>query len=49
MKGLCAGQFYKDSNTGKIYPAEALMEVGIPMPLEFGEYKAYQIYLEMVE
>ena len=43
MKGLCAGQFYKDSNTGKIYPAEALMEVGIPMPLEFGEYKAYQI------
>jgi len=25
------------------------MEVGIPMPLEFGEYKAYQIYLEMVE
>ena len=33
----------------KIYPAEALMEVGIPMPLEFGEYKAYQIYLEMVE
>ena len=49
LKGLCAGQFYKDSNTGKIYPAEALMEVGIPMPLEFGEYKAYQIYLEMVE
>ena len=49
MKGLRAGQFYKDSNTGKIYPAEALMEVGIPMPLEFGEYKAYQIYLEMVE
>ena len=49
MKGLCVGQFYKDSNTGKIYPAEALMEVGIPMPLEFGEYKAYQIYLEMVE
>ena len=35
--------------SGKIYPAEALMEVGIPMPLEFGEYKAYQIYLEMVE
>ena len=49
MKGLCAGQFYKDSNTEKIYPAEALMEVGIPLPLEFGEYKAYQIYLEMVE
>ena len=49
LKGLCAGQFYKDSRTGKIYPAEALMEVGIPMPLEFGEYKAYQIYLEMVE
>ena len=22
MKGLCAGQFYKDSNTGKIYPAD---------------------------
>ena len=49
LKGLCAGQFYKDSNTGKIYPAEALMEAGIPMPLEFGEYKAYQIYLEMVD
>ena len=49
LKGLRAGQFYKDSRTGKIYPAEALMEVGIPMPLEFGEYKAYQIYLEMVE
>ena len=22
VKGLCAGQFYKDSNTGKIYPAD---------------------------
>ena len=49
LKGLCNGSCYKDGRTGKVYPADALMEVGIPMPIEFGEYKAYQIYLEMVE
>lgn len=49
LKGLCAGSCYKDGRTGKVYPADALMEVGMPMPVKFGEYKAYQIYLEMVE
>lgn len=49
MKGLQAGTCYQDKATGKIYPADALMEMGLPLPVQLGEYHAYQIYLERVE
>ena len=40
-KGLKAGCFYREERSGKIYPADALMDTGMPLPLEKGEYHAY--------
>ena len=33
----------------KIYNGAALMEAGIPMPVEMGEFKAYQMHLAAEE
>lgn len=44
LKGLEKGAFYREEKSGCLYPAEALMEVGYPMPLELGAYRAYQYY-----
>ncbi len=48
MRGLEAGAMYKDVETGTIYPADALMSVGYPIPQQFGEYRAYQMVLEKI-
>lgn len=40
---------YRDTETGKIYNGAALMEAGIPMPVEMGEFKAYQMHLTAEE
>lgn len=45
LKGLLADALYEDAATGKCYYGSALMEAGIPMPVEMGEYLAYQIEL----
>lgn len=45
IKGLESGAFYEDEKTGKKYPADALMEAGYPLPVEFGSFNAYQIHL----
>lgn len=45
LKGLLADALYEDVTTGKCYYGSALMEAGIPMPVEMGEYLAYQIEL----
>ena len=47
LKGLKSGCMYQDEKTKKVYPADALMDMGLPMPVEFGEYQSYQIYLKM--
>lgn len=44
LKGLTAGRMYQEEKSGKIYPSDALMEIGIPLPVEMGEYHAYQMY-----
>lgn len=44
LKGLTAGCMYQEEKSGKIYPSDALMETGIPLPVEMGEYHAYQMY-----
>ena len=46
--GLEAGARYRDKATGKVYPADGLMTVGIPVPNEMGEYRAYTWELEKV-
>ena len=48
LKGLKSGCMYQDEETKKVYPADALMDMGLPMPVEFGEYQAYQIHLKMI-
>lgn len=44
LKGLEEGCMYREEKSGKVYAADALMESGIPLPVEFGEYQAYQMY-----
>lgn len=48
LKGLTENCMYREAESGKIYAAEALMEVGIPLPLEMGEYQSYQMYFTRV-
>lgn len=49
LKGLKEGALYQDVKTARVYPAEALMEAGIPLPIEAGEYLAYQMHLKLME
>lgn len=44
-RGLEEDAMYQDEDNGNIYSGSALMEAGIPLPVEMGEYLAYQIYL----
>ena len=46
FKGLNENVTYKDVKTGKIYPAEALMNIGMPFMPEFGEYQSWQVELK---
>jgi alpha-galactosidase len=48
LKGLKDGAMYRDVSDGKVYPANALMQVGIPMPIEMGEYLAYRIHFQLI-
>ena len=45
LRGLETGAQYRDTESGKVYPADALMQVGLPMPAPFGDYGALQIHL----
>ena len=47
-KGLNPEAVYQDADTGKCYFGSALMEAGIPMPVQMGEYLSYQIKLTRV-
>jgi Alpha-galactosidase len=46
LKGLNPDAVYKNAETGTCYYGSALMAAGLPMPVEMGEYQAYQIYME---
>ncbi|MCI8513030.1 MAG: alpha-galactosidase [Lachnospiraceae bacterium] len=45
LQGLTPGSFYQDSESGQIYSANALTDMGLPLPVMFGEYGSYQCYL----
>ena len=49
LKGLNPEAVYKDVEKETCYHGSALMAAGLPMPVEMGEYQAYQIYMEIVE
>lgn len=44
LKGLESGQLYREETSGRVYSADALMDAGLPLPVEIGEYKAYQMH-----
>lgn len=46
LQGLEPDKTYQDTKSGKSYSGAALMEAGLPLPVEEGEYLAYQIYLK---
>ena len=43
--GLDESALYKEQATGRIYSGAALMHGGMPLPAEFGEYRAISIIL----
>ncbi len=45
LRGLQGDMVYEDVDTGKRYYGSALMEAGMPMPMEPGEYLAWQVEL----
>ena len=49
LKGLESGKMYQDQESGRVYPADALMQMGIPLPVELGEYQAYQMHFIKAE
>ena len=48
LKGLDADAVYEDADSKKCYFGSALMEAGLPMPVELKEYPAYQIELNKI-
>ena len=43
LKGLESGAVYREEKTGVSYPADLLMEIGLPLQSEMKEYQAYQM------
>ncbi len=49
MRNLTPGALYRNLSDGKVYPADGLMKVGMPIPVEMEEYRAYQWELERLD
>lgn len=45
LAGLQANTIYRDVDTGKEYPSDILMTIGMPLPNGMEEYQAYQMKL----
>lgn len=43
LKGLEKGAFYREEQTETLYPADILMEIGLPLQNELQEYQSYQM------
>lgn len=48
LKGLGENCLYQEQKSGRIYASDALMETGIPLPVEMGQYQAYQMYFTRI-
>ena len=46
LRGLVPGACYRARETGKAYPADALMDAGLPLPLDCAEYGGFTLHLE---
>ncbi len=48
-RGLTPGALYRDRASGRVYPADALMDAGFPLPIGLGQYESVEWELERVE
>ena len=46
LQGLDADAMYREQTTGKVYSGAALMDAGLPVPMDMGEYQAKQIFFK---
>ena len=49
LKGLTPGSLYEEQKSKKVYGADALMEAGIPLPEEMGEYRSRQMHFIRID
>ncbi len=49
LKGLESGRMYREQKSGKVYPADVLMEVGMPVSGQRHPYQAEQIHFVRTE
>ena len=49
LRGLTPGALYRVRETGAVYPANALCDMGLPLPLELGEYDSFVRHLDRVD
>ncbi len=48
LKGLPKGCLYQEESSKAVYASDALMEAGLPLPVEMGEYQSYQFHFTKV-
>lgn len=48
LQGLKEHSYYREEATGRIYAGSALMEAGIPIPIENGEYQTFRMHFVLV-
>lgn len=48
FSGLPKDAIYKETETGRLYPSNALQQIGIPVPFGMGEYRAFQWHFDRV-
>lgn len=48
IRGLQEGAVYENAADSRRYPADGLMNAGLPVPLDMGEYRAYRWELHLV-
>ncbi len=49
LQGLKPGAIYENIVTGDRYASDALMDTGMPIPVEYREYYSYRYRLRLCE
>ncbi len=47
-RGLTPGALYRDADSGRVYPADALADAGFPLPPDLAQYDSFVLRLERV-
>ena len=45
LRGLTPGARYRSRESGRLYSADALMDAGLPLPLDCREYGSFTLHL----